>query len=103
MDEEEDDDIFGSTNSPKDTTASREQATTDPSGTEKTGEDLEEGEEEGEEVEESDSVYRSKLTRGLITDTKRTLISSQSGKMSETLNLSLSLCMSTQHCLYPTA
>lgn len=56
MDEEEDDDIFDSSNGVKEFNASAKVLKTDEDEDNKTGEELEEGEEEGEEVEESDSV-----------------------------------------------
>lgn len=56
MDEEEDDDIFDSSNGVIESNASAKVVKTDEDENDQTGEDLEEGEEEGEEVEESDSV-----------------------------------------------
>ena len=58
MDDEEDDDIYASTNGGSDLTALRGNAKADVGRHAQGGEDLEEGEEEGEEVEESDSVKR---------------------------------------------
>ena len=58
MDEEEDDDIYAPPNGAPDPVASRGADVYRSSNAQKTGEDLEEGEEEGEEVEESDSVRR---------------------------------------------
>ena len=65
MDEEEDDDIYASTNGGSDPIALREAAKADGGRHDQGGEDLEEGEEEGEEVEESDSVSRAITTVGL--------------------------------------
>ena len=65
MDEEEDDDIYASTNGGSDLITLREAAKADSGRHDQGGEDLEEGEEEGEEVEESDSVNRMIVTVAL--------------------------------------